>query len=332
MFYSRPSIEPFGWDLLALPSPNGSKNFDGLTSDMRPVDFRFSGGWLIVEVGPPHARPDGDDMEEVLSIQIAPFGVMDISPEQICDMLGLTVNGRRVEAPILPAGARGFDWSGRTTYWRSTHMLESGADARILLQKMVDAFPGAVLIQPEWGSHARVRCRQIRFLMSTDELATVAVVYEKHMLDALLAAEEVSWEEFEKGFGYAIEFIRGDHSGEDVTGERPIYSRTSALGLKYRTIHHRRYRVETRFPTADMRAQAISKTLLSILDEHFCRGLQIVDLQTGARLEDLPDEEDTRSYSRALRDACLSDPNGYLFVGAQGSYEKPVYFGARPAG
>ena len=30
MFYSRPNIEPLGWDLVDLPTPNGSKNFDGL--------------------------------------------------------------------------------------------------------------------------------------------------------------------------------------------------------------------------------------------------------------------------------------------------------------
>src|SRR5262252_6155752 len=95
MFYSRPKIEPLHWDLVDLPTPNGSRNFDGLTSDRRPVDFRFSGGWLTVERGAPGASPD-DPMEEALSIQIAPFGVLDIEPEQICDMLGLTINGRKI--------------------------------------------------------------------------------------------------------------------------------------------------------------------------------------------------------------------------------------------
>ena len=51
MFYSRPKIEPLGWDLVDLPTPNGSKNFDALTSDGRPLDFRFSSGWLTVEQG-----------------------------------------------------------------------------------------------------------------------------------------------------------------------------------------------------------------------------------------------------------------------------------------
>src|ERR1035438_1801137 len=57
MFYSRPKVEPFGWDLIDLPTPNGSRHFDALTSDRRPVDFRFGGGWLSVEIGPVDAPP-----------------------------------------------------------------------------------------------------------------------------------------------------------------------------------------------------------------------------------------------------------------------------------
>ena len=58
-----------------------------------------------------------------------------------------------------------------------------------------------------------------------------------------------------------------------------------------------------------MLAHSPSKELLAILEDYFCRGLQIVDLQTGAALgEDLSDEEDTKSYSKTLRDWCLARP------------------------
>ena len=110
VFYSRPEIEPLGWDLVDLPSPNGSRNFDGLTSDRRPIDFRFSSGWLTVERGDAGAHPDGA-MEEILSVPISPFGVMDIYPEQLCDILGLTVKGRRVDLSRLTPQSRGFDWA-----------------------------------------------------------------------------------------------------------------------------------------------------------------------------------------------------------------------------
>src|ERR1043165_1048525 len=123
MFYSRPDIDPLGWDLLDLPTPNGSRNFDARTSDDRPVDFRFSSGWLTVERGEPGAPQDETGTETVLEKQIAPFGVMDIYPEQICDLLGLTVSGEKVVLEDLSPQARGFDWSGQTTYWVSTHRL-----------------------------------------------------------------------------------------------------------------------------------------------------------------------------------------------------------------
>ena len=98
MFHSRPNIEPLGWDLVGLPIPNGIKNFDALTYDLRPVYFRFSGGWLTVERDPCNAPPDGPNMETILSVPISPFGVMDIYPEQVCDILGLTVNGQKMDS------------------------------------------------------------------------------------------------------------------------------------------------------------------------------------------------------------------------------------------
>src|ERR1700733_14319457 len=117
MFYSRPKVDALSWDLTDLPTPNGSKHFDAFTSDKRPVDFRFSGGWLTVEIGPAGAAPDGPDMKEVLSIPISPFGTMDIQPEQICDILGLTVNGQKIDSAGISTTARGFAWSGPTTCW-----------------------------------------------------------------------------------------------------------------------------------------------------------------------------------------------------------------------
>ena len=83
MFYSRPQIDPLGWDLLDWPLPQGTKHFEAFTSDRRPVDFWFGGGWLTVSRGPVDAPLDCPEMEEVLSRKIAPFGTMDIAVEQI---------------------------------------------------------------------------------------------------------------------------------------------------------------------------------------------------------------------------------------------------------
>ncbi len=334
MFFSRPQIAPLGWDLVGLPTPDGSKNFAGLTSDRRPVDFRFSGGWLTVERGPVNAPPDCDEMEEVLSLSISPFGTMDILPEQICDILGLTVNGQRIDSAGMRVSVRGYDWSGRTTYWESTHMMQARDDAADFIRKLAEALPGSILVQPAWRSHGRVRCRRIKFLMDSDEVAILGVRFDPARVQAMLDAEEVSWDELDEVFHYAIQLSSRDHLSDDVTGARYIRSRgADALSLAYDVAHHRRYRLHIEFPTADADAQAITRTFLSVLDDHFCRGLRIVNLETGEVLdEQLPDEEDDKSYSRTLRDVCLEKPQRYLFVGVRDAEGRPpIFYGARPA-
>jgi len=317
MFYSRPDIEPLGWDLLDLPTPNGSKNFDARTSDDRPIDFRFSSGWLIVQRGEPGAPQDGTDMETVLEKQIAPFGVMDIFPEDICGILGLTVEGKKISLADLSPRARGFfDWSGRTTYWVSTHRMMWRDDAEELSEKITSAFPGSVILQPVWVTGLRVRFREIRFLMRTDEMVSIGIDVDRTRLDTLLAREEISNEEFEDLVPFRIDFSRVDWGNEDLTGKRFIDERGAAkLDLKYEVTAQRRYRILTQFATDDSRAQQIMAGLLRIVNEHFCRGLRVVDLQTGDVIaEDRTDEEDTRSYSKHLRDWCLERPDRYLYV------------------
>jgi hypothetical protein len=320
MFYSRPNIKPLGWDLTGLPTPNGSRNFDGLTSDGHVLDFRFSSGWLTVE----------RDEEEVLSQQIAPFGILDIWPEDICNILGLTINGERIPVTPVSLHSGGFDWSGQTTYWRSSHRVKWDDEAEALVRTIMDTFPGSVLLQPSWGSGLRVRCRQIKFLMRTDEMVSIGIDCEERRLEEMLAVETVSNDEFNSVLTHRIDVIRSDHD-EDLTGIRFIRSRgADELDLKYDVQAQHRYRIETEFRTDDAQAQEIMKKLLAIIDGFFCRGFQVVNLQTGAVIaEDLTDEEDTRSYSRSLGDWCMEKPRRYLSVGILQDKER-VFVGHQP--
>jgi hypothetical protein len=338
MFYSRPQVEPFGWDLTALPAPNGSRHFDAFTSDNRPVDFRFGGGWLSVEIGPVNAPPDGPDMREVVSIRISPFGTMDIQPEQICEILGLTVNGRKIDSAGVPIGARGFDWSGRTTYWESTHLMLPSDDAGVFVQKLCEAFPASLLVQPEWGSHGEVRCRRVKFLMEPDRMVALGIGPDAALLEKMLSGEKISTEDFEDTFDFRIDFVRDEAIMGDVTGSNYVNSSGgSKLGLRYFTIQHRCYRIRVEYPTHNAIAKERMKTLLALIDVSFCRGLRVVDLQTGAVItENLRDDEDKRSYSVALRDEWRTQPDRYLFVGItipgdQFAGAGGVYYGARPA-
>lgn len=290
-----------------------------------------------MERGRANAPAHGPDSEEVLSIPIAPFGTMDIEPEQICDILGLTVNGQRIDSAGVVTGVRGFDWSGRTTYWQSTHLMQSANDARIFIQKMRDAFPGSILVQPEWGSHGQLRCRKIRFLMASDELAALGIDPDETLLQKALSGEKISTEEFESIFAYRIDLRRMDRTGDDVTGARYIHNHGAAeLHLHYFTIQHHRYRICTQYPTADATAQARTKTLLSLIEASFCVGLTAVNLQTrDVMTENVRDLNETRSYSIALRDEWLAKPDSYLFVGRTLHNDEfggagGIFYGARP--
>jgi hypothetical protein len=333
MFYSRPRIDRLGWDLAALPAADGSRNFAAVTTDGRPVDFRFSSGWLTVERGEVGASPD-DDMQEILSQPIAPFGIVDIWPEQLCDILGLTVNGSRPSLPTVAPGSRGFDWSGQTTYWCSEHSMMHNDDAEVLAAKICDALPDAVMLQPVWlWQPPRVRCRQIRFLMAADEIVRFAIGCDQARLERILTARDIPLEEFETVLQPHIQLWRVDHGG-DLTGSSNL-KRTVAgkLELDYDVIHHRRYRIWVEYETDDARARDIMQTLLRVFDTHFCRGLEIVDLRTGEILEeDWTDEEDTRSYSLPFKQWCSERPGRYLFVGVQrpAGSEDERFAGYRP--
>jgi len=200
-------------------------------------------------------------MEPVLSMPISPFGTIDIFPEDICEILGLTVNGKQISAPPVAPGGLDFDWSGRTTYWVSTHRMMLRDDAETLVRRISNAFPGSVLLQPSWPEGPlKVRCRQIKFMMPTDTMVSIGVDCDKSRLDQMLAAEEVPTEEFNDVIGYRINLIRADHEGEDMTLKRHIDARGARkLDLDYEVIHHRRYRITTEYATDDARAQSIER-------------------------------------------------------------------------
>jgi hypothetical protein len=337
MFYSRPQIEPLGWDLLDWPQPQGTKHFEAFTHDRRPVDFWFSGGWLTVSRGPVDAPMDCPEMEEVLSRKIAPFGTMDIEPEQICDILGITINGHPIDSAGMRTGVRGFDWSGQTTYWESTHLMRDGDDAREFLRTLSSAFPESRLMQIEWGSHGLSRWRQIQFLMGSDELVTLGLDPDPVVLERMLAGEEVSIEDSERAFAFGISFSRRDRPTEDVTGGRFVYQNGGAnLSLKYDVIPHRLYRLDVQFQSRDVAAQGRMKTLLALIDASFCRGLEVINLQTGAVVaEEIPDDADRWRYSLALRNEWRSRRERYFYVGlsVRGDYygwEPGMFWGARP--
>lgn len=334
MFYSRPKIEPLGWDLIDWPVPNGPKHHDGITSDNRPVDFWFSGGWLTVSRGPVGAAAETPDMEEIFSTRIAPFGTLDIEPAQICEMCGITVQGRKVEAADR-SHLGYFDWSGRTTYWQSEHMLLDGDDAREFVDILLRAFHGSILIQPQWGSGGRARCRRVKFLLSSDDIVHLGVNWSRNRLEALTSGKEVSGELLGRVFDYSLTFRRADHWYSEPTGSRFVHE-NGGKDLDYSVAHHRRYRITTGYRTGVRDDEERTRKLISVIDGYFLRGLKMVNLETGAVIaENAPDDTDEKSYSRQVRETCLREEKRYVYV-SKSLPENPltlgesVFYGLRP--
>jgi len=175
--------------------------------------------------------------------------------------------------------------------------------------------------------------------MESDPIVKIAVAYDKTRLEKMLAAEVVPSDEFESVLDHTIDLIRTDYGYQDVTGQKFIRERgADKLNLDYDIVSQRRYRIQTRYRTEDPPAQSVMRELLAIIDGYFCRGLEIVNLQTGAVIsEDLNDEEDNKSYSRSAMNWCLEKPRRYLSVGLSSIFasaprsDGEVFVGLRPA-
>ena len=94
---------------------------------------------------------------------------------------------------------------------------------------------------------------------------------------------------------------------------------------------HRDYRVRTGFQTANSLSQERTKTLLGLLDRYFRRGLESVNLETGAIINPSLADDLREEWVDKLR----SNWEAYLFVGMVSGNtgdEPKIFWGARPNG
>ncbi|MDE1153780.1 MAG: hypothetical protein PW788_14695 [Micavibrio sp.] len=146
MLYGRPDITPLNWDLQALPEFNGGYTFHARMVDDKSVWFIYRFGFLSAGYGATAVRD-----ESILKKRIAPIGFMEILPEQLCDILGLTVRGEKValsrdKLAEQQSWGNVFDFSGDATWWESEHMIAKG-DREDFIDAFKRVFPSAVLLQ-----------------------------------------------------------------------------------------------------------------------------------------------------------------------------------------
>jgi hypothetical protein len=145
VFTGKPHVRQIDLDLTEI-SGGGScpSQFECTTSDGQDVYIRYRGGSLRIDVG------DRVVYEET----IGPFLHGDILIEQISELVGLTVNGRRLSLPAEEFASRKMhanlsNFSGRTLYWdRWVHSSAVGMD--LFVDRIKEAFPSAILFDEQY--------------------------------------------------------------------------------------------------------------------------------------------------------------------------------------
>lgn len=325
MFFSRPKIDPIGWDLVALPTVNGSKNYDAITTDGRLMGFRFSSGWLTVNYSEAGGSNQFFRMDKTLLEQrIAPFGTTDLYPEQICDLLGLTVGGKRAIVPEIDnrGGGRYFDFSGKITHWTSSHMMSLFYDVDGFIEGIANAFPQIVLVQMQWDEdYKNVRRRVVDFSIESDEHMLIGLGKDKKAVRNSL--EKNPYDKIE--FPLLVSLGCGNKTTipDAIKQNKNIRSDVNVVRECY---------ISTTFQTEDAKSISLMSKLLGVIDSHFSKGVSFTNLETGEKIQ--RDEADLFSYSNKLKDWCFQNENRYIKVGVYppdtiGNAEK-VFFGVRP--
>ena len=328
MFYSRPDIESPGWDLKALPEPDGSRNHLAETVDGKTVGFRFSSGWLTVRYSETGSRHYTEMERELFCKKIAPFGVTNIFPEQLCDLMGLTVRGQVVAHPSCERmedtygwGGQYIDLSGRLTYWRSSHrMLAYGSDdAHNFVARILKALPDAIMIQSEFSEdRLTVRKRQISQLMHSDEHVLIGTgLSHEDVRSHVESGENTNVFPFSLRQWRHSDPMKGDITNKNLIKERhPEQEKT----LRYDVINHRQWFFSSQYESDDDYARICMGRVLDIIEDYFKSDVQVIDLQSGRIVsERYTLDHEYGYYSKNFRDWCLEKPERYIAIG----YEPP---------
>ncbi len=362
MLFSRPHIQPLNLDLEALPFREHMRGFSAKTTDGYPIHIRFSSGCLSAYKGEKGSEIKGLKDETLLvQCKIVPFGYTDIMPEQICDVLGLTVQGKKIDGPnedqtkILKRdgyhGGAFFDLSGKTTVWTSTHLMLLREDADGFVDLVKTVFPGCVMFQTKMaGNWKTYSYRRIPFLLQTDDFVSFGIGGKDKEIESFFNKGPVDRLAKKSVFPFTFGFGRRSRAPEGGIGKygKDILKKHGAykLGIRYNLLNIQEYSIGTEFETSNAFAQECISKLLGAIDKYFHRGLSAYDMQTGELLREnisFGYDDESGCYSSALRDWCLEKPNNYIWVGYEDPFtitcgepryakaDDAVFYGIRPS-
>ncbi|HIF25314.1 MAG TPA: hypothetical protein EYQ41_03990 [Micavibrio sp.] len=334
MFYSRPDIKPLDLDLKELPIDEGSRNLYGQTIDGTHIGIRLSSGHL--EVRSSHAEGTNNffEMENILVSQnIFPYYMDQPKPDVFCDLLGLTVQGKKIKSDLQQSG---YDLSGNTVYWHSIHLATRVNDITHFVSLIMKKIPKIKLLQIEQDSALKEnRCRSIDFFMKQDD--SVYFILTNSNLDEVVSAINKGAQlhevvDFYLHLNSMSKFLHSDASGRKAFNER----KRKEDRLDYKVSAIEQYALSCSYKKHNEIASNTMKKIAAIIDSYFVKGVEIYDLQTHQKL-DMPKNNNYPSYSQKLQEWCSEKPNHYLavWVGKQPIKNKEdepeySYFGYRP--
>lgn len=320
MFFARPKIRKLGWNLEGPLLPYGSKNHHGRTIDGKPIDVRFSSGYLSVKIGPEGAEPTSQEMKEILISCIAPFGTMDILPEQICDILGITIAGEKIFYNGPPP-SYGIDLSGNTTYWASEHMMMLHHDATEFVDLVCETIPNVILEQQQFARDYKTsRRRSIPFIIDTD----------KNVLIQISSATQDSNQPLKSIPDFTAHFST---NGREVShSSKEIVTRAGGKDLldKVRLNASLNWGLRFQFTTDDVSSRRSAAKLVHLVNKYFYGRTQMLDLSTGRIILNTFGYNKI-SFSKNFYEWCLDNPTRYLKVGSfKNTDGQEVFYGIRP--
>ncbi len=362
MLFSRPDIPPLNLDLEELPFREHMRGFSAKTTDGYPIHIRFSSGVLSAYKGEKGKEIRALKNNELLiKHKIVPFGYTDIMPEQICDVLGMTVKGKKIEGPdteqtkILKRdgyhGGAFFDLSGRTTVWLSNHLMLIRNDADGFVELVKATFPGCVMYQTKRaGNWKTLRFRRIPLLLQTDDYVSFGIGGKDEEIESFFSQGPADHLAHKSVFSFSFGFGRRNYKPEGGISrhgrERIEKHGAKQIGLRYALTNIQEYTIGTELESANPFAQECMKKLIDAINQYFHRGLSAFDMQTGEFLREnilFGYNDEQGCYSGAVREWCLKKPNNYIWVGyedpltithGEPRYAKtddPVFYGIRPS-
>lgn len=322
MRFTRPNLPKLNIDLAELRvTSNQPARFEGVTSQGRIFEGKYRNGWLHLH----YLEPD----ELMFEAPVGDAYDMTILPEQVCDLVGLTILG---ETPVLSrerfeAARREFplrDWSGATTYW-SFNFEYTSAAGRDFLAELEKLFPGTFVNFEYVGQESPPRNNwAVRRL--TDGVDLRGVLYLGIQPDDPVIVQRLQAESNE---GVDRSRVIGMKMPID-TRSRDYDSYDSAFASKQcgRTVHiHPTFKGHI---TGDIRTDSEAEgrqldAIEALVARHFFDRTKVTDIDTGEVIEH---HASGVWYSKDLVDWC--DAKKMKFLGATSLDEKTRAVGFLP--